>query len=257
MNAGGMALSVVAWEDPGVDWSSFDAVLIGTAWNYQDHLEAFLETLQRIEAAAPLYNPFAMVAWNCRKTYLRDLERAGARVIPTVWIDTPQPLGVRAAFEALRTDDLVLKRQVGAGGEGQHRLRAGGPIPALDRPMMAQPFLPAIETEGEFSFVFIDGAFSHALLKRARAGEYRIQTAYGGTEAPVDPPPRDIRAAAAVLASLEGEPPLYARVDMVRGADGALALMELELIEPFLYPIQGPEVGDRLAAALRARIAAA
>ena len=41
---------------------------------------------------------------------------------------------------------------------------------------------------------------------------------------------------------------------MVRGLDGVLALIEAELIEPYLYPLQGQELGGRLAKAVLARL---
>ena len=37
---------------------------------------------------------------------------------------------------------------------------------------------------------------------------------------------------------------------MLRGLDGELAVMELELIEPYLYPEQNPNLGPVFAGAL-------
>jgi len=156
-------------------------------------------------------------------------------------------------FEALDTSKLVFKRQVGGGAHGQFLLEKGEPMPGLECPMMVQPYLETIEHEGELSFIFIDGQLSHALLKRAAPGDYRIQSLYGGTETVIVPNQADIRAARAVLETLEGLP-LYARVDMLRGDDGKLLLMELELIEPYLYPQEGPGVGRMMADALVKRL---
>ena len=119
--------------------------------------------------------------------------------------------------------------------------------------MMVQPFLPTIQSEGEYSFIFIGGEFCHALVKRAVPGDYRIQSKYGGTETPVDPPADDLSEASAIIAMLD-EAPLYARVDMVRREDGRLLLMELEAIEPYLYPVEGPRLGDMIAEAVRQRL---
>ena len=118
---------------------------------------------------------------------------------------------------------------------------------------MIQPFIASIATEGEYSFLFVDGEFSHALVKRAKSGDYRIQEAYGGTSQAIDPTPDDRASAQAVLAAL-ATPPLYARVDMVRGQAGELLLMELEVIEPFLFPKDGPHIGEMLGAALKKRL---
>lgn len=251
--ARGMRVYDLDWADETQDWAAFDAAIIGTTWDYWDHQTKFLKTLEQIGAITPLFNSTSIVTWNSHKGYLRDLEAKGARLIPTLWLDEVNEATTLAAFESLSSDDLVFKRQVGAGADGQHRLKAGDVIPSMPHPMMVQPFLPQILTEGEISFIYIDGAFSHALIKRAAKGDYRIQSTYGGTEEAIFPDENDLNAAQAILDTLE-ETPLYARVDMLRGEDGALLLMELELIEPYLYPLQGPELGQRLADAIARRL---
>jgi len=251
--ARGVRLEDHRWDDDAISWADFDAAIIGTTWDYQDRAKEFLDRLDRIASGTRLFNDAGLARWNAHKRYLGDLEARGARLIPTRWLDRATPERIAAAMDDLETDDLVLKRQIGAGAQGQLRLRRGQPLPCPPTPMMAQPFLPAIESEGELSFVFVDGELSHALVKRAAPGDYRIQSMYGGREQAIQPNEADAAAARAVLDTLH-EVPLYARVDMVRGADGRLLLMELELIEPFLYPLQGPDLGERLAAALLTRL---
>lgn len=244
----------LAWDDDAVNWAEFDAVIIGTAWDYWDRQEAFLAKLEDIDRQTRLFNPPALVRWNSHKSYLRDMEARGARLIPTLWLDIADETAVKAAFDAFGTDDLVLKRQVGAGADGQYRLNRADAVPHLPHPMMAQPFLSTILDEGEMSFVFIDGAFSHALLKRAADGDYRIQSSYGGSEHLITPTAQDLAAAAQILRTIKPDP-LYARIDMLRAPDGALLLMEAELIEPYLYPLEGPGLGARIHAALKRRLA--
>lgn len=253
--AEGWQLEAVSWDDPEADWSRFDAAIVGSTWDYWDRHDAFLAQLARIAGSTRLFNPEPMLRWNTDKRYLAELAAKGVPTIPTVWLDQPTPAAVAAAFDALGADDLVVKRQVGAGAFGQHRLRRGDPIPELPHRMMAQPFLPAIQAEGELSFVVIDGALSHALVKRAASGDYRIQSFYGGVEQAITPPAEEVAVALGVVAKLD-EVPLYARVDMVRDADGALKLMELEMVEPYLYPLQGPELGARMAAGVARRLRA-
>ena len=251
--ARGLTIEDVSWDDPDADWAGYGAAIIGTTWDYWDRQEEFLSTLARIESETRLYNPVSLIRWNIHKSYLRDLEKEGARIIPTVWLDRADANNVAAAFAKLQAEDLVFKRQVGAGAEGQHRLKRSDPVPDMPHPMMVQPFLPAIQSEGEYSFIFIGGDFCHALVKRAVPGDYRIQSKYGGRETPVDPPSEDLADASAIIAMLE-EAPLYARVDMVRGEDGRLVLMELEAIEPYLYPVEGPRLGDMIAEAVKKRL---
>ena len=253
IEARGMTIEDIAWDDPDADWSSYDLAMVGTTWDYWDRVPEFFATLARIESLTKLYNPSALVRWNSRKTYLKELETKGAKLIPTNWIEIADEASVGLAFDHLQTDDLVIKRQIGAGAGGQHRLKRGDPIPEVPHPMMAQGFVPSIQTEGEYSFIFIDGEFCHCLVKRAAPGDYRIQSLYGGKEEAVTPTAEDLTAAKAIISVLN-EAPLYGRVDMVRGDDGGLLLMELELIEPYLYPGEGPELGERLATAIEKRL---
>ncbi len=251
--ARGMRVEDVAWDDPKVDWADYAAAIIGTTWDYWDRLEEFLSALERIEGQTRLFNGSALVRWNARKTYLRKLETKGAKLIPTLWLDVADEAAAKAAFDTLGADDLVFKRQVGAGAKDQHRVKRGEPIPAMLHAMMVQPFLPMIQTEGELSFIFIDGEFSHALIKRAQPGDYRIQSTYGGREEKITPSAEDLAAARAIIGTLD-EAPLYGRVDMLRGDGGGLLLMELEVIEPYLYPVEGPELGERMAAGVTRRL---
>ncbi len=260
----GFILTPVRWMDPGRDWKRFAAVLVNCAWDYQDHHEAFLVTLDHIAGMGiSVFNDPDTVRWNIRKTYLREMESKGVPIIPTLWPEVPTAADIVAAMQAFGSDDVILKRQVGGGAREQARYSRSNIPPAgsvmdrpiLDRPGMIQPFIPAIATEGEFSFLFIDGEFSHVVLKRPKAGDYRIQAAYGGVSQAIDPTPADRAAAQRVLDMLKS-PPLYARVDMVRGTGGELLLMELEVIEPFLFPEDGPHIGAMLGAALARRLAA-
>lgn len=248
----GIELVDLAWDDETVDWADYAAVIIGTAWDYWDRHEEFLTKLEEIAAVTRLANSPELVRWNSHKKYLRDMEARGAQLIPTLWIDEMTNEKARAAFDHFQSDDLVFKRQVSAGADGQIRLKRGEAIPVMPHAMMVQPFLKAILEEGEFSFIFINGELSHALSKHAAAGDYRIQSTYGGTERILDPSAEDIAAATAILSTLPSQP-LYARVDMLRSGEN-LFLMEVELIEPFLYPHQGPDLGPRLAKAVRQRV---
>ena len=250
----GFDLCVLQWDEPETEWTEFSAVIIGTVWDYADKCDEFLSTLDKIErCGVPVFNPGELVQWNARKTYLRDLQSKGARCIPTLWPECPASADLQRAFDKLKCDDIVVKRQVGAGAFGQMRLKRGDVLPDYPYPAMIQPFMSPIQTEGEFSFIMIDGELSHALLKRAKAGEYRIQSLYGGFEEKIDPSEKDIAAARAVLETLSTMP-LYARVDMIRTDDGALTLMELELIEPYLYPVQADRLGEMFAAAMVRRL---
>lgn len=250
----GHVLTTADWKAPLSDLKNADAIVLGTPWNYHEFQDEFLDKLDAIDKAGlKLFNSADTVKWNVNKTYLRDLEKLGADTVPTLWVDTPTRKDVETVFNSHNTNGVVVKRQVGAGAFGQSLYKKGDSIPdgaLLDRPAMIQPFIPAIQTEGEYSFIFIDGEFSHALLKRAKSGDYRIQGTYGGYEEKVSPSKLDIAATQQILSYIPFETPLYARVDVVRGPEGNLLLIEVEMIEPYLYPVEGPHMCDMYAEAL-------
>ena len=253
--AGRAELTAIDWRAPLEQLALFDIAYLGTPWDYTEAKDEFLGRLDALEAAGVrVFNPVAVIRWNADKLYLKELEERGAPSIPTLWPEAPNAADVTAAFTRFGTDRVVVKRRIGAGAIGQDSFTLASPPPAdwrMDQPAMIQPFLPAIQSEGELSFIFVSGQLSHALIKRAAQGDYRIQSLYGGTEVPLNPAPADRAAAEAVMAMLPfTQPPLYARIDMVRLESGQLAVIEAELIEPYLYPEQGPDFGDRLAGAL-------
>ena len=255
----GLALVEIDWRAPLDDFDGMALALIGTPWDYQDFPAEFLAKLEALEARAiPVANPPAVVRWNFDKGYLRDLAEAGAPTVPTLWHDDPGTADILAAMNQFSTGNVVIKRQIGAGALGQHRFTVDDLPPEdwhMGHPAMIQPFLPAIVAEGEVSLIFIDGSFSHAVRKRAADGDYRIQSLFGGREEDWSPNKTELGQAEAVLAALPFPAPLYARIDMVRLPSDELAVMEAEMIEPYLYPEQGPELGERLAAAARRRLA--
>ena len=257
--AGRAEVTAIDWRAPLDELSRFDLAYLGTPWDYTEAKDEFLDRLDALEAAGvTVANPAAVVRWNADKLYLKELAEAGVPSIPTLWPDSAGPADVGAAFDHFGCDRVVVKRRVGAGAIGQDSFTRAAPPAAdwrIDQAAMIQPFLPAIQSEGELSFVFIDGQFSHALVKQAADGDYRIQSLYGGIEVPLDPSPADHAAARQVMDALPfAQPPLYARIDMVRLKGGELAVIEAELIEPYLYPEQGPQFGKLMADAMLRRI---
>ncbi|WP_369026028.1 RimK family alpha-L-glutamate ligase [Qipengyuania sp. RANM35] len=233
-------------------------VLLGSSWDYQDHPQEFLARIDTLVARGiAVHNPPEVVRWNLDKGYLRELAARGVSTIPTLWRDDLDRAGVLAAMDEFSCDGVVVKRQVGAGGMGQFRFTRET-LPdhgwQMGRPCMVQPFLASVPEEGEFTFLFVDGDFSHAVLKRAAEGEYRIQSLYGGSEHDYNPTAADLATAQSVVAALPFVAPLYCRIDMARLPSGELAVMEAEMIEPYLYPEQGPGLGQRMARAITKRL---
>lgn len=251
--ARGIELQAVVWDDPTLDIDSFDAFIIRTTWDYADRPDQFLSALSQIASRRPLFNPLPVVKWNLRKTYLRDLAERGVPVVPTLWRDCADERTIQRAFDELGVDEIVVKPVVGASAWRQAKLKRGDVLPDAeelppDRTMI-QPYLHAAANEGEFSFVYFGRKFSHCARKIPRDGDYRVQSMYGGREEVYHPADAELQKAEHVLSAID-HPLLYARVDMMRALDGKLALMELELIEPYLYPDQSPGFGDAFSGAL-------
>ncbi|ABC62661.1 ATP-grasp domain-containing protein [Erythrobacter litoralis] len=254
----GHSLVEIDWRSPVEAFADLPLILIGTPWDYQDSEAQFLARLDALEAAGHrVCNSAATVRWNACKIYLRDLAGSGVATIPTLWVAEPRAADIERAFDAFATDSVVAKRQIGAGAEGQslHRKSGLNPDWQMAQPAMLQSYIPQIRSDGEYSFLFVEGTFSHALRKRPAHGDYRVQSVYGGTEEAIDPGALDLAAAQAAVDAIPFATPLYARIDMVRGDGGGLLLMEAELIEPYLYPMQGPKLGAMLAEAIDRRLA--
>ncbi len=237
--AQGMRLDLVRWRDAADKADDYDAMLPLLVWDYFEGNEtAFTTQMAKVEAKTKLFNNFKTLKWNANKTYLDELENEGAPVISTITVECVTETGVARAFEELDTDILVIKPQVGGGAWRQVLYKKGDPFPSKDdlppEGAMIQAFLPSVTEEGEYSFLYFGGKFSHGLIKRPKAGDYRIQSLYGGTEETYQPSSQERASARTVLNALSFTP-LYARVDLLRGRDGKLKLIELEMIEPYLY----------------------
>ena len=253
----GWTVEMVPWRAEA-DWDAYDVVVVRSPWDYQDDPDAFLDVLAAIDAsAARLENPLAVMRWNLRKTYLRDLEAAGVPIVPTRWAEGLAADALGAAFDAWGSAEVVAKPVVSANADGTFRLAPdaeawGAAMSALaDRACMIQPFVPSVVAEGEWSVFAFGGAVSHAILKTPAAGDFRVQEEHGGVIRGVEPGADLLALTEAALAAVPHPTPLlYARVDAVGLTDGTLAIIELELIEPSLYFPFADGSAERFAAAL-------
>jgi hypothetical protein len=208
----GWEVDMVAWRRE-VDWGDYDLVYICTPWDYQNDVAGFLHVLETIErSSATLVNSLELVLWNLEKTYLEELESRGADIVPSLYFDE-----LRGIYE--------------------------------ERPFFVQPFIDSVESEGEYSLFFFGGEYSHAILKKPKAGDFRTQEEHGADILAVEAPAALVETAAAVLAVISPQP-VYVRADYVSASGDRFLLMELELIEPSLYFRADPPSASRFARAL-------
>jgi glutathione synthase/RimK-type ligase-like ATP-grasp enzyme len=253
----GIEVQPAVWDDPKIDWSTFDQAVLRSCWDYHRRLPEFLGWLDRIErAGVPLWNPPSLVRFNADKAYLEALAVAGVPVVPTLRLERGASADLAAILDERGWTEAVVKPAVSASAFRTRRARReeAGAVQTELTEMLAgsavliQPFLPEVQTRGEWSFLFFAGEYSHAVLKRPGEGDFRVQQELGGSAVAKRPDPGLLAQARAVAERIPG-PWLYARVDGIE-LEGGFTLMELELIEPSLFLASDPEAPGRFADAV-------
>jgi glutathione synthase/RimK-type ligase-like ATP-grasp enzyme len=245
------------WDDDGVDWQGRDVVVIRSCWDYHLKIDRFRAWVDRLErAGVRLLNPPQVLRWNMHKGYLLEVARAGGRIPPTRLVRQGASNPLRTELHEAGWPSAVIKPAISASGHSTRlidgepgaddeyayaEMRRGGDV-------LLQAYVPAVRQHGEWSLVFFAGRYSHAALKRAAPGEFRVHIEWGGTVESAEPAAALVRQAQAVVEALNLDA-LYARVDGTE-VNGNLVVMELELIEPELFFDQHPEAPARLADAL-------
>ncbi|MBX0334646.1 hypothetical protein K3G39_15500 [Pontibacter sp. HSC-14F20] len=238
----GHEISFQVWDNEQVDWTSFDAIIIKSPWDYFDKIQAFYTWLDKLEAlGCRVLNPVQTLRWNADKVYFKAMQAQGVKIVPTVWLEQGSTFNPESVFGAIGQEKIIVKPRVSGAAKNTlaiSRAEVGdytARINALlqEEPFLAQPFLEEIKTQGEWSFLFFNGRYSHAVLKTARAGDFRVQHFFGGS-VHTPKPPANMLETATTIAEQFAQDCLYARVDGVE-LNGELVLMELELIEPFLF----------------------
>lgn len=237
----GIDITPVVWNAPEVNWQQYDAAIIKSPWDYHDQIDTFYAWLKSTEAAGvQLLNSADMVRWNSNKKYLLEIAAAGLPIIPSQLLPQGTTPDWQAFFTLWNTDKIVVKPCVSAGAKNTVLLSVNdiaakqASLNALlqAEDFLAQPYLKEIE-EGEWSFVFFGGEFSHMLLKTPKQGDFRVQHYHGGTFKQAAAGEVFISKAQKYVDQFcKGS--LYVRVDGVISAD-EFYLMELEAIEPYLF----------------------
>ena len=256
----GASVSAVPWNGPQGAFAKTRLIVMRSPWDYPASPQAFadwLESLPRLNVS--VLNPVSLMRWNLSKRYLLALAGQGAPVGP-IRETEPTADAIAGAMDALALGQAVVKPLMGATGSGLSLVRRddrGGLEQAAQRlgmPGLVQPLIPEITSIGETSMIFIDGEFTHSVVKRPKSGEILCQEEHGGTTEHFDPPDWAVNEARSILNYLTGAP-VYARVDAVIfndvGEGRKMRLMEVELIEPELFFNYAPCSPDTLGAADR------
>lgn len=238
----GTGVDAVCWDDPTADWSAYSAVVLRSTWDYHLRVAEFHAWIDRMEAlGVRLWNPPAILRWNTDKRYLARLSHPTLNPPPTEILQRGSIVDLTALLDARGWDEAVIKPAISADGfstERTSRAQAESDQPVLEAMLaradvVMQKLVPEIRTNGEISLMFFGGAFSHAVSKRPKAGEFRVQERLGGIIVRTDPP-RALIDDARDLLETWAPGCLYARVDVVKTGE-RFVLMEVELAEPSLY----------------------
>ena len=248
---------ILSWT-ADTDWSAFDVVLIRTTWDYTQNPNGFIDWAERVSTQSRLINPLPMIQWNLNKGYLQDLAERGVSIAPSYWFTEDTELNLRHILAEAPHRKWFLKPIIGACAESTLRFHKADYAEAealiqsklKDGGMILQPYIESVETEGEFSIIYIDGQPSHAVQKIPVTGDYRVQDDFGASDVAIDPPEGLCRLAEQVWKALPfPEKPIVARVDALNW-NGNWLLNELELIEPSLFFRHGPQAARMLTEAL-------
>jgi hypothetical protein len=262
----GVDAAVVAWDDRGVDWGAFDLAVIRSTWDYSRRDREFVRWLHRVERRTRLANPAPLVEWNIDKRYVDELAAAGLPVVPTTFLEPGDAVRIPDRGE------IVVKPVVSAGATDTRRYRvpdhgaeARAHVDALlaeGRAVMVQPYLTSVEDPGEIDLVFLGGTYSHAVRKVATLLEHGAPAAqvpddehavaHTASKEHIALAERAVRVAADRFT--DGEPLLYARVDLVLGVRDEPMILELELAEPSLYLMAAEGAADRFADVIANRL---
>ena len=255
-----MEVEVVVWDDPSVNWTDYNYLIFRTIWDYfefPNEFSAWLDVLKKQNIQT--LNPLSIIERNQHKFYLQDLQNQGIDIIPTVFISKNTGLDLSFMKENNWTQ-AVIKPAV-SGGAYLTQLFSQNDITdieaeyasfALENDLLVQPFMPEIQEIGELSLLFFQGKYSHAILKKPKSGDFRVQSQFGGQYQAFEPDAALLATAQNIIDTFGGDL-LYARVDGIL-KNGQFLLMELELIEPDLYFDYHPDAKKNYLAAVEAMV---
>lgn len=250
----GLKVTRTYWDDPDFDWAETGYVLFRTPWDYFNRYGEFAPWLENTAKVTKFINPVDIINWNIDKHYMLELQEAGINIPPTVFIEPGDKRTLKDITRALDWKEFILKPAISGGAWHTYRMNKENISEheeifkelIKDRSMLVQDYQESILTEGEVSYMVIGGRFTHAVLKKGKGGDFRIQENFGGTVHDYLPSPEEIAFAQTVV---EKARPgiLYARVDVMKDNNGKLSLGELEVFEPALWFRKFPTAADLFA----------
>ena len=238
----GMKVWRTNWDNPDFDWFQTRYVVFRSTWDYFDRFPEFSKWFEKVAGLTSMINPYEIIKWNMDKHYLRDLSDLGINVPSTIYMETGDRRTLREIVQTAGWSEMILKPCVSGTARHTFRLHKGN-ISAHEsifrelihsESMMLQEFQHRVITRGEVAFVLFDGIYSHAILKKAKDGDFRVHEDFGGSVEEYFPSQEEIAFAEQVVSQCNPLP-VYARVDAIWDNHNELCVSELELIEPEMW----------------------
>lgn len=276
----GVSCEIVVWDDPSVDFGRFSHAIISSCWDYDIQVEKFVAFIDELSKTTVVLNDAETVRSNVDKSYMIELSQGGIPVVPSCYIDrtshkstyiaagtTPEITDSENFEQALRRaaaryrdqySHLIIKPSQSASGKSTTRVASDDLEALLDNAksipdyatVIIQPYIDTIEQHGERSTVVIASKPCYTMKKVPKEGGYLVHVQHGGTYSPTEIETKD-REFITRISELYDTVPLYMRVDYICDAEGNRMLLELELVEPYLYLDRGHEGLDLLVNALK------
>ena len=254
----GLTVDITYWNNPSYDWSETRSLVFRTIWDYFERFDEFLLWLEEVRHQTQLINSYDLVKWNIDKHYLKELSEKGIKIVPTYFAKKNSKRNLAEIIELQQWKDVVIKPAISASAYKTFKIleETVNSNEKLfkdllnQRDMLVQPFINTIEKFGEASLMVIDGKFTHAILKKAKPGDFRVQDDFGGTVHDYVPTKKEIEFAEMVIEKCKAKP-LYGRVDIIWDIEKNVYLSELEIIEPELWLRNYPKSAESIAEAVK------
>ncbi|MAN39456.1 MAG: hypothetical protein CMQ64_04885 [Gammaproteobacteria bacterium] len=255
--AQGLKVDITYWDNPSYEWQQTKSVLFRTVWDYFERFDEFWDWLEQVKTKTRLINSYELIKWNIDKHYLRDLKNNDIQVVPTYFADKGNNISLQEIANLSEWKHIVIKPAISASAFNTYKI-TNDEIEQKEQlfhellqthDMLVQPFFPTISELGEASLMVFGGKFTHAILKKTKAGDFRVQDDFGGTVHDYNPTQEEIKFAEKVFQSCTSLP-IYGRVDIVWDSNKHIYLSELEIIEPELWIRNRPESANKIAEAV-------
>ena len=252
----GKDLSVIKkdWNDPNFNWNNTRSVLFRSTWDYFDKFEQFKKWFDKTRNTCLMINSSETIEWNLDKHYLLDLQKHQIPIPNSEFIQRGSSVDLSLLMQEKNWNEIVVKPTISGAAKNTYRLKKED-INQFDstwkkliyqEDFIVQEFQNNVITKGEVAMMVIGGKYTHAVLKKAKEGDFRVQDDFGGSIAKYSPSEKMVKLAEKCTGILSAIPS-YARVDIIWDNSGDLAVSELELIEPELWFRLNPNAAQKLA----------